>query len=113
MPTPQEILEQLKRVAYPGLSRDIVAFGFVKDIDQELAVNSGENRKNQSDREALVAAAQEPDPAVRLARLEKVLEVFDCERMTKASLSTKDLIVDSASNGNVAWRRWKTTTSAN
>jgi ATP-binding protein involved in chromosome partitioning len=33
MPTPQEILEQLKRVAYPGLSRDIVAFGFVKDIE--------------------------------------------------------------------------------
>ncbi len=33
MPTPQEILEQLKRVAYPGLSRDIVAFGFVKDVE--------------------------------------------------------------------------------
>ena len=33
MPTPQEILEQLKQVTYPGLSRDIVAFGFVKDIE--------------------------------------------------------------------------------
>ena len=33
MPSPQEILEQLKRVAYPGLTRDIVAFGFVKDIE--------------------------------------------------------------------------------
>jgi ATP-binding protein involved in chromosome partitioning len=33
MPTPQQILEQLKSVRYPGLSRDIVAFGFVKDIE--------------------------------------------------------------------------------
>jgi ATP-binding protein involved in chromosome partitioning len=33
MPTPQEVLEQLKRVSYPGFSRDIVAFGFVKDIE--------------------------------------------------------------------------------
>jgi ATP-binding protein involved in chromosome partitioning len=31
--TPQEILEQLKRVNYPGFSRDIVAFGMVKDIE--------------------------------------------------------------------------------
>ena len=33
MPTPQEVLEQLKQVTYPGFSRDIVAFGFVKDIE--------------------------------------------------------------------------------
>jgi ATP-binding protein involved in chromosome partitioning len=33
VPTPREILEQLKQVTYPGLSRDIVAFGFVKDIE--------------------------------------------------------------------------------
>jgi ATP-binding protein involved in chromosome partitioning len=33
VPTPQEILEQLKQVTYPGFSRDIVAFGFVKDIE--------------------------------------------------------------------------------
>jgi ATP-binding protein involved in chromosome partitioning len=33
MPTPQEILALLRRVAYPGLSRDIVDFGFVKDIE--------------------------------------------------------------------------------
>lgn len=32
MPTPQELLEVLKRVKYPGFSRDIVAFGMVKDI---------------------------------------------------------------------------------
>jgi ATP-binding protein involved in chromosome partitioning len=33
MPTPQELLEALKRVKYPGFSRDIVAFGMVKDIE--------------------------------------------------------------------------------
>jgi ATP-binding protein involved in chromosome partitioning len=33
VPTPQEVLEQLKQVTYPGFSRDIVAFGFVKDIE--------------------------------------------------------------------------------
>jgi ATP-binding protein involved in chromosome partitioning len=32
MPTPQELLEALKKVKYPGFSRDIVAFGMVKDI---------------------------------------------------------------------------------
>ncbi len=33
MPTPQEILEHLKAVKYPGFNRDIVAFGIVKDIE--------------------------------------------------------------------------------
>lgn len=33
MPTPQEILADLKQVTYPGLSRNIVDFGFVKDIE--------------------------------------------------------------------------------
>lgn len=32
MPTPQELLEALKQVKYPGFNRDIVAFGMVKDI---------------------------------------------------------------------------------
>jgi len=33
MPTPQQILDALKRIKYPGLSRDIVSFGMVKDIE--------------------------------------------------------------------------------
>jgi ATP-binding protein involved in chromosome partitioning len=33
MPTPQEILEELKKVKYPGYSRDIVSFGLIKDIE--------------------------------------------------------------------------------
>jgi len=32
MPTPQELLEALKQIKYPGFSRDIVAFGLVKDL---------------------------------------------------------------------------------
>ena len=32
MPTPQELLESLRCVKYPGFSRDIVSFGMVKDI---------------------------------------------------------------------------------
>ena len=32
MATPQELLEALKQVKYPGFNRDIVAFGMVKDI---------------------------------------------------------------------------------
>jgi ATP-binding protein involved in chromosome partitioning len=35
--TPQEILEQLKRVPYPGFTRDIVSFGMVKDIEVDSA----------------------------------------------------------------------------
>jgi ATP-binding protein involved in chromosome partitioning len=32
MPTPQEILESLRQVKYPGFNRDIVSFGMVRDI---------------------------------------------------------------------------------
>ncbi len=32
MPTPEELLAELKKVKYPGFSRDIVSFGMVKDI---------------------------------------------------------------------------------
>ena len=33
MPSPNDILSELKRVKYPGFSRDIVSFGMVKDIE--------------------------------------------------------------------------------
>jgi len=32
VPTPELILEALKKVRFPGLSRDIVSFGFVRDV---------------------------------------------------------------------------------
>src|SRR5579875_1282738 len=33
MPSPNEILNELKKVKYPGFTRDIVSFGLVKDIE--------------------------------------------------------------------------------
>jgi ATP-binding protein involved in chromosome partitioning len=32
VPTPELVLEALKKVRFPGLSRDIVSFGFVRDV---------------------------------------------------------------------------------
>jgi ATP-binding protein involved in chromosome partitioning len=37
MPTPQEILEALKGVRYPGFTRDIVSFGLVRDVEVSSA----------------------------------------------------------------------------
>src|ERR1700693_2943767 len=33
MPNPNEILTELKKVKYPGFTRDIVSFGIIKDIE--------------------------------------------------------------------------------
>ena len=49
--------------------------GFLKDIDQKLDTNSGDNPDDQSDRIELVAAAREKDLSKRRERLEKVLDV--------------------------------------
>src|SRR5690349_13805007 len=32
MPTQEQVLDALKKVRFPGLSRDIVSFGFVRDV---------------------------------------------------------------------------------
>jgi ATP-binding protein involved in chromosome partitioning len=37
MPSPNEILSELKKVKYPGFTRDIVSFGMVKDIEVAYA----------------------------------------------------------------------------
>ncbi|MGH7863563.1 MAG: P-loop NTPase, partial [Candidatus Binataceae bacterium] len=37
MPSPHEILDELKRVKYPGFTRDIVSFGIVKDVQVATA----------------------------------------------------------------------------
>ncbi len=37
MPTPDEILAELKKVKYPGFTRDIVSFGMVKNIEVAYA----------------------------------------------------------------------------
>jgi len=33
MPSPQEILAELRKVRYPGFTRDIVSFGMIKDVE--------------------------------------------------------------------------------
>jgi ATP-binding protein involved in chromosome partitioning len=33
MPTQEQVLDALKKVRFPGLSRDIVSFGFVRDVE--------------------------------------------------------------------------------
>jgi ATP-binding protein involved in chromosome partitioning len=37
MPSPKEILAELKKVKYPGFTRDIVSFGLIKDIEVATA----------------------------------------------------------------------------
>lgn len=49
--------------------------GFLKDVDQALDTNAGEDPKDQADRIALLEAAREKDLATRRERLEKVLDI--------------------------------------
>ena len=49
--------------------------GFLREVTDELTANSGDKPEDQSDREALVKAAFEPDAKKRLARLEQVLDL--------------------------------------
>lgn len=49
--------------------------GFLRDVDQELALNSGNDPKDHSDLKALVQAASHPVSSNRWARLEQVLDV--------------------------------------
>ncbi len=49
--------------------------GFVKEVTDSLTTNSGENPKDQSDREALATAAKESDLSKRLTALEKCLDM--------------------------------------
>jgi ATP-binding protein involved in chromosome partitioning len=37
MPSPNEILAELKKVKYPGFTRDVVSFGLIKDIEVAYA----------------------------------------------------------------------------
>jgi hypothetical protein len=49
--------------------------GFLKDIDKELAVNNGDNPKDQSDRVVLLEASREKDLDKRAERLRQVLDL--------------------------------------
>jgi len=60
---------------FSNTSGNLYDGGFLKDIDKELDTNSGDNPKDQSDRIALLEAAQEKDLTKRRERLEKVLDL--------------------------------------
>lgn len=59
MPSPQEILNELKNVKYPGFSRDIVSFGMVKDIE---VASSGITV-------ILIAASAKPEVIAEISRI--------------------------------------------
>ena len=44
MPTQEQVLDALKKVKFPGLSRDIVSFGFVHDVRVQDGVTKGAAR---------------------------------------------------------------------
>ena len=64
----------LKRY-FKNTSGNLYDGGFVKDITDDLAINSGDNPKDRSRLDALAEAALDPSPTRRMARLEKVLDM--------------------------------------
>ena len=73
MPTPQQVLEALKAVKFPGLSRDIVSFGFVHDVKVEGGEVSFTIRFQTENRAAGQQVSREAEAAVR--KLEDVTNV--------------------------------------
>jgi len=83
MPSPQEILEGLKTIKYPGYTRDIVSFGMVRDIEvatagivvtlapggakpeavQEISAAVQERVREITGMENVEINVQQPDPA--------------------------------------------------
>jgi ATP-binding protein involved in chromosome partitioning len=78
MASPQDVLERLKQVAYPGYSRDIVSFGLVKDIQiasdavtVELAPSTAQEdvlRRIEDDVRAAIAAMPGLPPRIDIVR---------------------------------------------
>ena len=65
MATPEKVLDALKRVKFPGLSRDIVAFGFVHDVKVEKGLASFTIRFQTENPNVGAQIAREADAAVR------------------------------------------------
>lgn len=78
MATPQEILEELKQVRYPGYTRDIVSFGIVRDIEIASAgitvTLSGAGAKPEVIDEIRAAVKQKVEEMTGAAHVEVVLE---------------------------------------
>ncbi len=73
MPTPQEILEELKKVKYPGFSRDIVSFGLIRDIQVGYSGVTVYVRNPSSNEEVVATIAREIERSVgAMAGVEQV-----------------------------------------
>ncbi|MEE2708990.1 MAG: Mrp/NBP35 family ATP-binding protein [Gemmatimonadota bacterium] len=72
--SPQDVMDVLKQVKYPGFDRDIVSFGLVKDVrveNGEVSFILGFSTQDEQTREAITIAAREavqrlPDISVRI-----------------------------------------------
>jgi ATP-binding protein involved in chromosome partitioning len=65
MATPEKVLDALKRVKFPGLSRDIVSFGFVHDVKVENGLASLTIRFQTENPNVGAQIAREADAAIR------------------------------------------------
>ena len=65
MATPEKVLDALKRVKFPGLSRDIVSFGFVHDVKVEKGLASLTIRFQTENPNVGAQIAREADAAIR------------------------------------------------
>lgn len=65
MPTQDQVLDALKKVKFPGLSRDIVSFGFVRDVQIEAGVVSFIIQFQTENATVGPQIAREADAAVR------------------------------------------------
>lgn len=65
MPTQQQVLEALSKVKFPGLSRDIVSFGFVHDLVVEGSAVSFAIRFQTENPNVGAAIAKDAETAVR------------------------------------------------
>ncbi|HKR62618.1 MAG TPA: Mrp/NBP35 family ATP-binding protein [Thermoanaerobaculia bacterium] len=73
MPTPEAVLDALKKVRFPGLSRDIVSFGFVRDVRVDGGVVSFTIQFQTENPSVGQQIARDADAAVRA--LEGVTDV--------------------------------------
>jgi hypothetical protein len=67
--------KQFLRRHFKNAEGNLYDGGFLRDVDQELALSSGNGPKDHSDLQALVEAASDPVSSNRWARLERVLDV--------------------------------------
>jgi spore coat protein CotH len=67
--------KQFLKRNFKNIKGNLYDGGFVQDITEPLAVNSGENPRDRSGLDRLIAAAQEPNLAKRWSRLGQTLDV--------------------------------------